>query len=297
MKDTFILQYFAAGLLLIGSFAPLQAQEGKQKSVVIIDLSYHQQDTMMPVLRAYAKSRVDKRFQSVEGVVVNFFIGEETTAGYLGSATTNRLGVGSLHFPARKKAAWDTLNNFLFLATITGSNQFEDTSTELEITKARIELSLQEEDSIRTVSAKVFEKQDSGWVQVPEVELKFMVMRQFKNLPISEDVYETDENGEASAEYILSIPGDETGSINLGAKIDEHELYGSITATKSSPWGLPLAPDNSFKKRTLFATRDKTPIWLLVFSNLMIIAVWGIIFYLLYQIVEIRKIGKANKDV
>lgn len=295
MKYTLtILRGSFLGLLLFGSIVTLLAQEAKEKSAVIIDLSYHQKDAEMPVLRAYAKSRINKKFLPVEGVTVNFFMGEETTEGYLGSATTNRVGVGSLSIPARSKAAWDSLNSFMFVATVTGSAQFDDTSTELEITKARIAVSLQDEDSIRTISAKVFAKQDSSWVVVPDTELKFVVNRYFSDLPISEDVYTTDENGEVTAEYGLTLPGDAEGNIILGSKIEQHEMYGSITATKSAQWGLPLAPDSSFEKRTLFATRDKTPLWLLIFPNLIIIIVWGIIFYLGFQIIQIRKFGKEN---
>ena len=88
------------------------------------------------------------------------------------------------------------------------------------------------------------------------------------------------------------------GNIDIGAKIDDHEMYGSLVSTKAAKWGVPLNPDNSFAKtfakRTLWATRDKTPIWLLVFPNLIIVSVWGIIFFLIYQITRIIKLGKAN---
>jgi hypothetical protein len=294
MKHTFILRECFVTLLLIGSIATLSAQEAKEKGRVIIDLSYHQRDAEMPLLRAYAKSKINKKYLPVKGAFINFFMGEETAAGYLGSAKTNRVGVSSLPVPARAKVALDSLNRFMFIATVTGSDLFETASTELEIAKARIELSLQEEDSIRTIKAKVFAKQDSDWVVVPETELKFVVIRQFSDLPISEDVYQTDENGEVTAEFTLSIPGSETGDIDLGVKIEDHEMYGNLLVTKVCNWGLPLKPDNSFAKRTLWATRDKTPLWLLIFPNLIIVGVWATIFFLIYQIVQIRKIGNAN---
>jgi hypothetical protein len=111
-----------------------------------------------------------------------------------------------------------------------------------------------------------------------------------------EDSYSTDKNGEVSAGFTLSLPGDAQGNIMIGAKIDDHEVYGNLVSSKIAKWGLPRVPDNSFAKRTLWSTRDKTPLWLLIFPNLIIISVWGIIFYLFYQIARIIKIGRANHD-
>ena len=109
-----------------------------------------------------------------------------------------------------------------------------------------------------------------------------------------EETFSTDPQGEASTEFSLSVPGDTQGNITVGAKLDDHEAYGSLVSAKAVKWGVPRAPDTSFSKRTLWATRDKTPIWLLVFPNLIIVVVWGIIFYLICQIARIIKIGKAN---
>ena len=102
-----------------------------------------------------------------------------------------------------------------------------------------------------------------------------------------------------SAEFGFDLPGDAQGDITIGAKIDEHEVYGSLMSTKAAKWGVPLDSDTSFAKsfakRTLWSTRDKTPIWLLVFPNLIIVSVWGIIFYLIYQIFRIIKLGKGKR--
>ena len=150
-----------------------------------------------------------------------------------------------------------------------------------------------------TIHAKVLAFQDTGWVAQPETEIKLVVRRLMSDLSATEEeTFTTDKNGEASAEFSLSIPGDAQGNIDIGAKIDDHEMYGSLVSTKAAKWGVPLNPDNSFAKtfarRTLWATRDKTPIWLLVFPNLIIVSVWGIIFFLIYQITRIIKLGKAN---
>jgi hypothetical protein len=202
----------------------------------------------------------------------------------------------------RFKDQWDSLASFTFIGTLTQNDSFENQSTELEISKAKIELTLEEADSVRTIHAKVLAFQDTGWVAQPETEIKLVVRGLMSDLSETEEKpFTTDENGEASAEFSLAIPGDAQGNIIIGAKIDDHEMFGSLVSTKAAKWGVPLNPDNSFAKsfakRTLWATRDKTPIWLLVFPNLIIVSVWGIIFYLVYQISRIIKLGKANDSL
>lgn len=294
------IKYFSvliASLLCLGAFS-VPAQEKIEKGVLRIGLTYHQLNNEMPVLKVSAKTKKEKKFESVEGVEINLFFDQETSQGFMGSVKTNSHGAGSLSLPVRFKTMWDSLSQFTFIATVTNNDQFEDQSTEIEITKAKIELTLDEADSVRTIKARVLAFQDTGWVALPETEIKLVVRRLLSDLSATaEESFTTDENGEVVAEFNSSIPGDAEGIIMLGAKIEEHELYGNLVSAKSITWGTPVKPDNSFSKRTLWATRDKTPLWLLIFPNLIIVTVWGIIFYLFYQIGRIVKLGKSNDTV
>lgn len=284
--------------LILCTTVLLSAQEKKEKSTLRINLAYHQQNEDLPILKVLAQTKPGKKFEAVEGVAINLFFNEETAQGFMGRATTNNAGVGSLSLPAKFKNNWDSLLNFKFIATVTGNEDFNDEMVEIEIVKARIDLALEEEDSVRVIRAKVLSFEDGSWVGVPETEIKLFVRRLLSDLSAGEEeFYTTDEAGEASSEFSLAIPGDAYGNIIIGAKIEDHDLFGSKAATKIIKWGVPLEPDNSFDRRTLWATRDKTPIWLLIFPNLMIAGVWGTIFYLIYLVIRIIKLGKAEKSV
>ncbi|MEK7199532.1 MAG: hypothetical protein AAB212_06395 [Bacteroidota bacterium] len=54
---------------------------------------------------------------------------------------------------------------------------------------------------------------------------------------------------------------------------------------------MPFTPVNTFDERTLFATRDKAPLWLLFLAGSIVVSVWSVIIYLVRQIIKIRKIG------
>jgi hypothetical protein len=288
-----ILALMTTALCLITILA--QAQDKVEKGTISINLAYHQLNDDLPQIKVSAKTKIERKFQPVEGVEVNIFFNAETSQGFIGRVKTNNHGAGSLSLPARFKDQWDSLSAFTFIGTLTQNDRFEDQSTELEITKARIELSLNEVDSIRTIQARVLARQDTSWVAQPETEIKLVVRRLSSDLKATEEeTFTTDEKGEISAEFVLSIPGDAQGNIVVGAKIDDHEIYGNLVSAKTAAWGQPLVPDSSFAKRTLWATRDKTPLWLLIFPNLIIISVWGFIFYLVYLITRIIKVGKAS---
>jgi hypothetical protein len=284
-----------AALCLITFLA--QAQDKTEKGTIKIDLAYYQLNNDLPVIKVSAKTKIEKKFTPVDGININLFFGSETSQGFMGRVKTNSHGVGSLSLPERFKNQLDSSSSFKFIGTLTQDKSFDDQSTELEISKAKIELALDDVDSIHKINAKVLAYHHGEWVAQPEIEVKLVVRRLLSDLKATEEeTFTTDKNGEASAEFSLSIPGDAQGNIIIGAKIEDNDTYGSLVSAKTAKWGLPLAPDNSFAKRTLWATRDKTPIWLLIFPNLIIVSVWGIIFFLIYQLTRIIKLGKTNEQ-
>ena len=79
------------------------------------------------------------------------------------------------------------------------------------------------------------------------------------------------------------------------AKLTDNDQFGNILVEKTEAWGVKLKPDeNFFKQRTLWSTNSHTPFWLLFMAYFIIIVVWGTIIYLVFQIVKIKKLGKAE---
>jgi hypothetical protein len=126
------------------------------------------------------------------------------------------------------------------------------------------------------------------------VELKIAVKRLGADLPVNETpTFTTDSTGQASADFKRdSIPGDAAGIITLVAKIEDNDQHGNISAEKAVPWGAKFVAVNNFDRRTLYATRDKAPIWLVLMATSIIIVVWGILISLIMNIVKIKKLGK-----
>src|SRR5688572_20703310 len=223
----YTLGMLAMVLCLIGFSS--QAQDKTEKGTISLGIMYHQLNNDLPVIKVSAKTKIERKFQPVEGEEINLFFMSETSQGFIGRVKTNSHGAGSLTLPEKFKSQWDSLSSFKFIGTIADTTRFEFQSAELEISKAKIELTLEEVDSVRTISAKVLAFQDTGWVAQPETDIKFVVRRLMSDLNATEEeTFTTDENGDVSAEFSLSIPGDANGDIIIGAKIDDHEVYGSL---------------------------------------------------------------------
>ncbi|GHN00536.1 hypothetical protein WSM22_20250 [Cytophagales bacterium WSM2-2] len=267
-----------------------------EKKSIKLDLSYSQINDQPPELRATAKSKNGKKFEPVEGLEVNFFLTEQAQGNLLGKARTNRKGIASLEIPASISSKLDSMSPFKLVASVVESKTFNEKTAEIEITKARINLSLTEADSVRKLEAKLLALKEGKWVEVPETEVKLFVRRMLSDLPIGDHELTTNETGDVSSDFIFktAVPGDEKGNIIIGAKVEDNETYGTVMAMKFANWGVPQKADRSFYERSLWASRDKTPVWLLVVPNLIIVTVWAIIFYLIYFIFRIRKIGLQN---
>ncbi|MEQ9414246.1 MAG: hypothetical protein RIF39_10470, partial [Cyclobacteriaceae bacterium] len=191
-------------------------------------------------------------------------------------------------FSDELKTQWELFSEVEFSASIASSDTTDATDETLMLSHARITITGNDEQILTSI---VERKTEDGWEPVPDVEIKFYIKRYFGRLPIGDDFYSTDENGEAELEYEGAIPGDDVGNIQLGCWMEDNDEFGTISAVTSQNWGTPFVDDNSeFNKRTLWSTRDKTPYWLLIFPNLIILGVWGVIGYLVLQIIKIKKL-------
>ena len=253
-----------------------------------VDLSFHQQDQSPQFVLINLRKRIERRYFPLSGVPVSVSLISGSNEFDLGTVTSNENGLAKAFFSDELRMSWDSLMEAEITASMVESDSIEAAEESLSVIHARINISGDEE---KLLLATVEQMTENGWEAVPDVELKFFVKRYFGRLPIGEDFYNTDESGRAELEFESTLPGDAEGNIQLGAIIEDNEEFGTISALTQQKWGVPLIDDNrEFESRTLWATRDKTPYWLLIFPNLIILGVWGIIGYLVFQLIKIKKL-------
>jgi len=279
------------GLLLLLSGSTVLAQD-TEKNNVSLSLNYYLSNNSVPYLLVRAKTKIEGKFKPVTNIPVSLYLDKEDAATLIGKVNTNDKGEATAIIPASLKQEWNTTLKHTFLASFEGNKSFDSVRTDLTVGKAKIII---DTTSDRKVTATVYEMKDTVWTPVKGVELKIAVRRLDADLSVNETAtFTTDSTGTASADFKRdSIPGDAKGNIILIAKVEDNDQYGNLLIEKEVPWGGKFVSVSEFDRRTLFATRDKAPLWLQFIAYSIVIVVWGILIMLVLNVFKIKKLGEV----
>jgi hypothetical protein len=156
---------------------------------------------------------------------------------------------------------------------------------------ATIKLDFIKTDSTKTCQATV----TSDGKPVAGTEIHLYVKRMYSLLPIGKAVA-TDSTGVASIDFPKDLPGDKNNMLTVIAKIESDEHYGSVEAESEVKWGVPLNNEAyPWSDRSLSASREKAPMFLVIASISIILVIWGTICYVIFQLFKIKRSVKASK--
>ncbi|HYM93629.1 MAG TPA: hypothetical protein VET23_05775 [Chitinophagaceae bacterium] len=279
-------------VLIISNAAASQDSVSKTP---VLNLSYFSSDNKIPYLLVQSKWKISKKFEPAQGIAVKLYLDSvSSTLALNDKVNTGESGEAIVLIPPSLQTAWEAAAKHKFIAEATGNKDFDGISSEVEITKAKIEIDTSTDGGTKNITAIVTELQNGKWLPAKGVEMKIGVKRLQSDLKVGDDEsYTTDSTGSVKAEFKRdSLPGDDKGNILLVAKVEDNDQYGNLSVKKTVPWGVVIKHKNTFNERSLFATRNKTPIWLLFMAYLIIGIVWGTLIYLIIQLFKIKKLGK-----
>jgi len=262
-----------------------------EKPDLSLSFRYLKANNKTKILEATTKAKIDGAWQILPGIKLSFYRDAEEEANLLGKMVTDDRGLASFILPAGTISG----SEYTFVAVTEGNDQFDPVSEEVVVAESGFEMSLTEEDSVRQVHIS-FTTLDAAGNEVPvaEAEIQLYIKRMFGLLPLSDAPETTDENGEVTVDFSTIIGGDPEGNLILVAKVDEHERYGNLEFQRKVKWGTPLVIDPNLSARELWSSRSNAPIYLIVIVNTMLIGIWGVIFYIVYQAFKISRISKAT---
>lgn len=123
------------------------------------------------------------------------------------------------------------------------------------------------------------------------VRVGFFVKRNFGLLPIAKAIT-ADEQGVAKAKFPSDLPGDSLGNYTIVVKLVDNDLYGNVEYSEVISWGKPFIYDSPLNYREMWGTRANAPLWL-IFSYLGVVGlVWSVIFWVIFQLLKIKKLGQ-----
>lgn len=268
-----------------------EASSGKAETSM--ELVYTKSNNRTKILTATVKTKVDESWVGAKGANVSFYQKEVLPENLLGNATSNGKGIAVLVVPEGKISNATVANTFV--AAISDDNTYEDNEEPIEISEADFVMTLDEEDSVRQVMVVLQAPDaDGNMTPVAETEVYLYVQRLFGLLPLSADPETTDENGEVTVEFPADLPGDTEGNLIIVARVEDHELYGNLEFKRKINWGVPLVIDPDRDNRQLWSSRANAPLYLIIIVNTMLIGIWGVILYIIYQVFQIKKLGRQS---
>ncbi|PIX08820.1 MAG: hypothetical protein COZ75_09965 [Flavobacteriaceae bacterium CG_4_8_14_3_um_filter_34_10] len=206
---------------------------------------------------------------------------ELTSEIKIGEALTNYDGKAKFIIPAEFIS---TTNDFI--VRIEDSEIYEDDEESLTVTNANIEASIVEIDSVNHIQARLFTLDNEPIV---EQDIKVGLKRLFGSLTVGEeDSYTTDEDGSILVPIQEGLTGID-GKLTFEIVLKESDDFGTIIAYINSDIGVPIKDESTFNQRTMWSPPTKTPLFLWIVPNIMLVGIWSILLFLVINLFKIYK--------
>jgi len=272
------------------------AQADSVPSKEIVKLHYFNSNNSLQYLLLESVVKKGKKLEPQAKKAFRLYLDNDQQQNLIADVVTDQTGKARAFIPVALKTSWDSSGTHTFIV-VPEAKDNEGTSSEFTITRTSISIDTSSADGVKNISVRVMKNQSGQWIPVNGVEMKIGVERLGGILSAGDDeTYTTDSTGTVTTEFKKdSLPGDQHGSFVLVAKVDDNDELGNLIVEKQVPWGVAAKTHtNFFNQRTLWSTRFKTPFWLLFMAYSIVIAVWGTIIYLVFQIIKIKKLGVAG---
>ena len=178
----------------------------------------------------------------------------------------------------------DSLIKFEYLVVIENNEVFEDAVKSVKFSLSTIIAEALVIDSVNYINAKLT---DAKGNPIEGEDLKLQLQRLFAPLTIGESSYETDDEGNVLIEIKDPMPGIE-GVLTFVISLDSKK-YGIVKKFLKAPIGTVIVDRSTFDQRTMWSPPNKTPIFLWIFPNLIILGIWFVIGLLVFNLIKIYK--------
>lgn len=233
-----------------------------------------------------ATAKVDNENINVSNLDLTLYnnIGDEQIE--LGKTKTNMNGESRFTLKNINAIKPDSTNTYNIEISFDGNDSFKSASKSLSFKDATIEAKLITKDSVNYITATL--KDTSTDSIISDAILKVQVQRLFRPLRVGPEFNTTDESGTIIVPIKEDIPGVD-GKLTFEVVLKDSDDYGTVKALVNAPIGVPIVDESTFDERTMWSPRNKTPLFLLIFPNLLILGIWGIIIYLILNLFKLKK--------
>ncbi len=271
--------------LLMTGFQNLYAQNTK-KNKVRIKAEYVKIMNGETYIDIKATSKIKKKNTKVSNIELIVYNEIEDKKIKLGNTKTNIKGESRFLLKGLNTLQPDSTNTYSIRISFKGNDLYKKASKSISFKNANITAKLFTKDSINYITATLIDTSSDSLI-VGEA-LNIQVQRLFSPLRIGKEFNNTDENGTIIVPIEEGIPGVD-GNLTIEVVLNDSDVYGTIKTLVNAPVGIPVVDESTYDQRTMWSPRNKTPLFILIFTNLLIIGIWGILLYLITNLFKISK--------
>ena len=290
MKNRSSIIIAALLFILMVSF-PLFSQE-KAAISPYIQLQYFKYTDDTRLLKTTLTYSLNRMEIPLPGIEISFF-SEAAGKKLLGTALTDENGVAGLELNKEISLPLNEGGLWAFSTEFKGNDSIEAGNSELTIKDIKLEMTLQEVDTIRTISLKAFTSENRKEIPVSGETVMIYVPRMFSLLPVGEA--SLDENGTASLEFPPDIPGDNEGNLTIISKFEEHPVFGNVEVKVVKKWGVPVLNSAPIAHRALWT--KTAPMWMIITLSILLTGVWGHYLFAIISLIRIKRESKKQKKL
>jgi hypothetical protein len=289
MKKTinyrFVFLIIISGFFLSINVQNLYAQETK-KNTIRLKADYIKTMNKEIAFNLRASSKVDGSNIDVANIELTVFNEYNDDSVKLGSTITDSEGKSTFVVNDLNLIKPDSTGLYNILVSFKGNDAYKRASKSVTYKDATIEAKIITKDSVNYITATL--KDTATDSVLSDQILNVQVQRLFRPLRIGPEFNSTDESGTIIVPIEEGIPGVD-GMLTFEVVLKDNDDYGTVKAQVTAALGTPVVDESTFDERTMWSPRNKTPLFLLIVPNLITLGIWGIIIYLILNLVKIKK--------
>lgn len=275
LLPVFSVQLFSQEVTLISPYIQLQYfKNTDDQRILQTTLTYSQNRMELPL----------------PGMEISFFTGT-VKKELLTSVITDEKGIARFLMGNDVKLNAGNGGLWAFSAEFKGNDTIEAGISGITIKDVKLELTLSEVDSIKTMTLNAVIKENGREVPVSGEVVMIYVPRMFSLLPVIEATL--DETGAASVEFPADLPGDKEGNITIIARFEENPAFGNVERRIVQKWGIPTDYSVPTTHRALWTKTP--PMWMIITLSILLTGVWGHYLFAIISLIRIRKSAKKEK--
>lgn len=224
----------------------------------------------------------------LEDAIINLYASNNDTTIELSQLSTDADGMATLVVQNGYQFPLDEDGFTIIEATYEGTDEYRGSSNDILVKDLNLDVEFDLVDSVKTVFVTATEMDNEGNPSPVEGLILYVgVQRLYSILPIGE-IYDSEE-GVYSIEMPDNIPGDSTGNLQVVARIEDNEFYGSVNKREFVQWGIPVSFDLEPVPRRLWT--EEAPFWMIISVFVILLGAWFHFFYSIYKLSRIKKVA------